>query len=143
MMWRLLEPFAELTDLRRQLDRFVDRVSTETGLWRAGAFPALNVWEDGDNVYAEAELPGLTGQDVEITVNGNELTVKGGCPAGEDKSVTYHRRERANSEFSRTVTLPYEIDQENVRAQMHDGILNLTLPKAAKLKARKIEVKVA
>lgn len=141
MVWRTLDPFAELVEMRQRFDRVLDRARGDER-WSGGrAVPALNVSEDGDQLHVEAELPGLKAEDLDITVSGNELTLKGGRKTADDEAATYHRRERPSAEFSRTITLPYEIDQEKVEARMQDGVLALTLRKAPRLKPCKIEVK--
>lgn len=131
-----------LTELRRQVDRLLDEFSTDFLPFSTGRnAPALNVWENGETLYAEAEVPGTQMSDLEITVVGNELTLKGRrTPTGNEKRV-YHRQERPTAEFSRTVTLPAEIDADKVEATLHDGLLRITLPKAAAARARKIAVR--
>lgn len=104
------------------------------------AFPAVNVWEDGNNLYAEAELPGVKSEDLDIAVMGNELTIKGKRPEQAAEEAAYHRRERGAGEFSRVLRLPVEVSAEGVQAALHDGVLSLTLPKAPSARPRKIEV---
>lgn len=103
-------------------------------------FPALNVWEQGDELYAEAEIPGLKGEDLDITVVGNELTIKGQRQEAPIDGSVFHRRERGAGAFTRVVRLPAEIDASKVQATLHDGVLTLKLPKAESAKARKIQV---
>lgn len=106
-----------------------------------GVFPAVNVWEDTDRVFAEAELPGLALSDLEIFVVGNELTIKGRRGAQDDRKVSYHRRERGTGEFARVLTLPTAVNPEKVEAAFKDGVLTITLPKAEEAKPRKIQIK--
>lgn len=106
-----------------------------------GGFPSLNVWEEGDVVYAEAEVPGVKSEDLDLSVVGRELTVKGVRAAPAPQDATYHRRERGVGEFSRTVKLPVDVDAEQVEASLVDGVLKIALPKAASAKPRKINVK--
>lgn len=108
---------------------------------RTCGFPALNLWEDGDRLFVEAELPGLTIDDLDIEVMGDELTIKGRREAPSDEGLNYHRRERGVGEFARLVTLPVSIDPSKVEASLKNGVLTVTLPKAEIAKARKIEVK--
>ena len=110
---------------------------------RPSPFPAVNIWEDGDNLMAEAGVPGLKLDEVEILVEGDELTIRGkfNAPKGEDAS--YMRRERIVGEFSRTLTLPRSINSERVEATLKDGVLTIKLPKAEEAKARKITVRGA
>lgn len=105
------------------------------------AFPAINVWENETALYAEAEVPGLKMDNIEVFVQGNELTIKGARGESEQPGVTFHRRERGVGEFSRVLQLPLEIDAEKVQAALRDGVLTITLPKAAAVMPRRIEVK--
>lgn len=111
-----------------------------SGLGADGSFPGLNVWEAGDELLAEAELPGLNFADVEVSVVGNELTVKGRRTSAEHENTTFHRRERSAGEFTRVVRLPVDIDANKVHATLRDGVLLVTLPKAAVTKPRTIKV---
>jgi HSP20 family protein len=132
----MLMPELFRRDLGDWLENVVDNATNRTK-----AFPALNIWEDGDNLNAEAELPGLTMDQVEVYVVGNELTIRGQRHATADAKHEFHRRERGAGEFARTVTLPFEIDAQKVEATLRNGILNITLPKAEAAKPRKIAVK--
>jgi HSP20 family protein len=137
-------PFASAAHLRHDMNDLFNNV---LGNWpqegRAShrGFPALNVWEDSECLHVEAEVPGLSLNDVEIFVIGNELTVKGRRPALKGNELNYHRQERGTGEFSRTVTLPYEVNSEKVDATLKDGVLTLTLPKAEAARPKKITVK--
>ncbi len=130
--------------LRRGVDDVFNNVFAawpfegRTGMRR---FPALNIWEDEEKLYAEAELPGLSMNDVEVLVVGDELTIKGHRKAHEGQSQTYHRQERGTGEFSRTIVLPYPVNQDKVDATLRDGVLTLTMPKAEAARPRKITVK--
>ena len=104
-------------------------------------FPAVNVWEDPENYYAEAELPGLKFEDIELVVLENELTIKGRKTYREQEGATYHRRERGDGEFSRILRMPFEIDADRVEAWIKDGVLSIVLPKSEEAKPRKIEIK--
>ena len=109
--------------------------------------PAVNVWENGDNLFAEAEVPGLKSEQIDVSVVGNELTIKGERPAaenaGEEKPAEkYHRRERGLGAFARVIQLSSEVDADKVSAKLENGVLLITLPKAEKAKPRKIQVNV-
>jgi len=131
--------------LRGEVDRlFGDFFGPDSALQRslvpARVFPALNVWQDGDNLFAEAELPGVKSEDLDISVVGNELTVKGRRPESNEAGTSFHRRERGAGEFVRVVRLPFEVNAEKVQASLQDGVLRLTLPKADAAKPHKIQV---
>ena len=135
-----------MNQLRHEVDRvmgdFLGGVSA--ALPRASSalqtFPAFNIWEADDALHAEAELPGLKSEDLDVTVVGNELTIRGKRSAGQGEGAQFHRRERGVGEFTRTLRLPYEVDSTAVEATLRDGVLLLKLPKAASAKPRKIQV---
>ncbi len=132
---------------RRELDRVFGDHFNEWPWWtvrqrtRDRSFPAVNVWETDEALYAEAEVPGLKLEDLEILVKGKELTLKGERTAETQEGVAYHRRERAYGAFSGVIQLPVEIDPEAVEASLENGVLTITMPKAASVRPRKIEVK--
>ena len=97
-----------------------------------GVFPLINVTEDNDNYYTRAELPGIKAEDLNISVTKDSLTLSGERKmAAEDDTATYHRRERDVGTFNRIITLPGRIDTDKVEAQSRDGVLTVTLAKAA------------
>lgn len=136
--------FTSINRLREEMDRAFNRVFQETaGFVPRETFPPVNVWEDDNNLYLEAELPGITMENLEILVKDLELTISGDRGAEASEGVVYHRRERGQGRFSRTLNLPMPIDADKVEATLKDGVLSLTLPKAEEAKPRKIEVKTA
>jgi HSP20 family protein len=106
------------------------------------AYPPVNVWDDADNIYLEAELPGITLENLEITItDGNRLSLKGQRKPAEADKMTWHRQERGFGSFSRTLTLPVLVDSERVEARFELGDLRVKLPKSPKAKPRLIQVK--
>ncbi len=85
-------------------------------------------------------MPGIKSEQLDISVAGGELSVKVNAPDVSEDDVTYHRRERPVGSFSRIVRLPVEVNADRVEADLHDGVLTITLPKAASAKPRKINV---
>jgi HSP20 family protein len=104
--------------------------------------PAVNVWEKDDGFVLEAELPGFTIDDVDVTVEGAEVVFRGERKA-ESPAVdsTLHKRERWFGKFERRLEFPVEIDAEKAEATMRDGVLTLVLPKSPAAAARKISIK--
>ena len=141
--------FYPMTRLRGEVERLFDEVTRDfptfgrmTGPHGRG-FPSLNVWEDEQNLYAEAEVPGMSMDDLEVTVLGNELAIKGRRKEPLIEDATYHRRERGLGPFSRVLRLPVQVDSDQVRAGLLNGVLTVTLPKAVEARPRKIEVKTS
>lgn len=138
-------PWRELERLRGHLEGMRDAVSSGVDSFRQsgpGVYPALNVMEDDENLYVCAELPGVAPEDIEISVHGDALTIRGERKVTEtEKKVSFHRREREFGVFRRVLNLPVKIDPENVTAKSGDGLLKVVLPKAAESKPRKIEIK--
>ncbi len=144
MMIQRMNTMWPFGDLRNEINRLFEQAMEPTNgesLFGRRAFPPINVWEDAENVYAEAEIPGVGLDDIQINVVGNELSIKGSraCECKED--VTFHRRERCIGEFTRFLTLPTPIDADKVEAALKNGVLTITLPKAQAAKPRRIEVK--
>jgi HSP20 family protein len=125
--------------------RFLQHINTpgKGGLYGVPAgYPPVNVWDDDENIYLEAELPGITLENLEITVtDGNQLTLKGQRQKAGAGKTTWHRQERAFGSFSRTLTLPVLVDSDRVEARFELGVLQVKLPKSPKAKPRRIEVK--
>jgi HSP20 family protein len=138
-----MNPMTTMTQLRQEIDHlFEDLAPGLRGLIApVQSFPALNVWEDDDQVYAEAEIPGVTKDALEIFTVGNELTIKGRREPLPEEGRSFHRRERGTGDFTRVVTLPAEVNAEKVEADLHNGVLTVRMPKTEAHKARKITVK--
>ncbi|HVU85913.1 MAG TPA: Hsp20/alpha crystallin family protein [Pirellulales bacterium] len=135
-------PFWQLRgEFERAMSDFLTRSATASTRSQDRLFPAVNVWEEGDQLFAEAELPGVKGEDLDVSVTGDELTLRGRRSVTSGEGQSYHRRERSAGEFSRTLHLPYEVDANGVEATLRDGVLFLKLPKAASARPRKIEIR--
>ena len=135
-----------LPDLHRELDRvFVDVFGRGARRcnYVARLTPAVNLWADAERLVAEVEVPGLNMDDLEITVRGDELTIKGQRKPAARDGLEYHLSERGTGQFVRLLTLPAEVDADRVEATLRDGVLTIVLPKAAAAKARKIAVQAA
>jgi HSP20 family protein len=103
----------------------------------------LDVHEDAEHVYVEAELPGLTKDDIEMTLEDNVLTIRGEKKLQRDqKEGNFHLSERRYGRFSRSLRLPTVVDENKVQASLKEGVLKVTLDKREEVKPRKIEVKV-
>jgi HSP20 family protein len=142
MLTRMLDAFEPMLqsagDVNRLLESFFDDAPTQR---RYGTrYPGINAWEDTDSAWIEAELPGLTMNDIELTVQDNQLTLSGQRKLQAPQNATWYRRERSEGSFTRTFTLPWEIDANKVEAKLKDGVLTVHLPKAEAAKPRKVKV---
>lgn len=130
--------------LRNEVDRLLTGFFRPVGDGFPSAFlrgqPAVNVWEQSDAIKVEMELPGVKGEQLDISVAGDDLSIRVDRPEGVQEGVTYHRRERPVGSFSRIVHLPVPVNPDRVEADLHDGVLTITLPKAESAKPRKINV---
>ena len=149
MLTRMMNDFAPLFRLHNEMGRLFNRSENffddapAAGRPYGQGYPALNTWEDADAGYIETELPGLTMEDLEVLVSGSEVTINGHRKLAEAQGASWHRRERSQGQFTRTVTLPWEIDAEKVEAKLRDGVLTVRLPKAESAKPRKVKVLTA
>ncbi|MEW5722412.1 MAG: Hsp20/alpha crystallin family protein [Thermodesulfobacteriota bacterium] len=137
-------PWRELERLRSHLEGMYEAVTEGVDAVRhgAGVYPLINLSEDDANLYLTAELPGVTPDEIELSVQGGQLSLRGErkIPALEAQ-VNYHRREREAGFFRRVVSLPAKVDPDQVQAAVKDGLLKVTLPKAPESRKRQIAVK--
>jgi len=130
-----------LPSLWANFDRLLDTWSDLPRL-TAAAFPPVNVWEDADAFHLEAELPGMTQEQVHIAVtNRNQVTIQGERLGEEDSKGRWHRRERGFGRFQRVLRLPLPVEADKVEAKLEGGLLRVTLPKGEEARPRKIAVK--
>jgi HSP20 family protein len=152
MLMTRWEPFArnvsnvwsELNRFRTEMDRLFESYGLQNGGWPGltVSYPAVNVWQDGDNLYAEAELPGLDLNDLEIYVTGgDQLILKGERKQPQLDKGVWHRQERGFGTFTRSIVLPVPVDADRIEARFSNGVLTVTLPKAEAAKPRRIAVK--
>jgi len=106
--------------------------------------PAVDMSETEKEIVINAEVPGMDAKDIDISLNGRILTIKGERKQEkEEKEKNYHRVERKYGAFSRSFELPTDVDADKVKASYKNGVLNLNLPKTKEQSVKKIEVKVA
>ena len=143
------DPFRDLMNLQERMNRIFDesyRGARTTGDdWALGGSwaPAVDIYEHEGNIVLKAELPGIDSNDVDIRLENNVLTLRGERKVDHEvKQENYHRVERAYGSFSRSFTLPSIVDQEKIKAEYKDGVLELTLPKREEAKPKQISIKV-
>ena len=133
----------EMHQLHDEMNRLFGRYANGSREFAARGYPPLNLWEDEDHLFVEAELAGFNLDNLEMYVTGeNQLSIKGERKQPELGTGTWHRQERGYGAFSRLVELPSVVDSEKVSAEFKNGVLTITLPKKEEVKPRRIEVKV-
>ena len=133
--------FRELDETRRDLERLFAVLHGQADVPPAGVFPPINVTEDTDALHVRAELPGVGIDDLEITIENGTVTLAGERkPVSTDEAPSYHRREREWGAFRRSFSLPTRVDSDKVQARYVDGILTVSLPKAAEARPKQIVV---
>jgi HSP20 family protein len=138
------DTFRDFDQLRRDMLRTFEALTGDhaSAPSASGVFPPINVTQDDDSFYVRAEIPGVNAGDLSISALRNRLSISGKreIPKEQDRA-SYHRKERAEGMFNRTLTLPTVVDADRIEARYADGILTLTLPKAEEAKPRQIVVK--
>jgi HSP20 family protein len=136
-------PVTQMEQLRREMLRLFETTAGDAfGEVGTGVFPPMNITQDDDNFYLRAEVPGVKADELSISAIKNRVSLAGKREIQrEQERVSYHRKERAEGTFNRTIALPAEVDADRVEARYADGILTLTLPKAAEAKPRQIAVR--
>jgi HSP20 family protein len=128
----------------------MDRLFEESFVRPSGERPrgeartlALDMYETDDNLVVEASLPNIGPDDVDISIVGNSLTIKGETEREEEKEEKgkYYFRERRYGAFQRTVSLPVEVNADEAEATFENGVLKLSLPKVEETKPKRITVK--
>ncbi len=139
------EPFNEMVSLRDAMNQlFQDSFIRPGNLLMPfdGQQLAVDVIENKDEVIVKASVPGIKPDELDITLTGDLLTIKGETKSEEDiKEGSYVRKERRFGAFSRTLTLPTTVVSDKAKAEFENGVLTLTLPKAEEVKPKTIKVK--
>lgn len=110
----------------------------------ANVYPALNVFEETDKMVITAEMPGVKPEDLEVSLQGDTLTVQGRRASQNEEGIqSFHRREIESGSFSRALSLPVKVDPGRIEARLANGILTMTLMKAVEATPRQIRVQTA
>jgi HSP20 family protein len=136
------EPWASFSALRREMDDLLVRFGTfSPALASRGAFPPVNLYETGEAFILTAEVPGVAPEDLEISLEGSTVTLRGERKHTSEEGASVHRSERSVGAFRRAIDLPIPIDADKVEAVHRHGVLTLRLPKAPEHRPRQIQVK--
>jgi HSP20 family protein len=140
----LWDPFAGLAEIQDEMNRLFDTSLRRHGGFEGAFSPALDMVVEKDNVVVTADLPGLTKDDISVTLQDNYLTIKGEKRHEvEQKEANYFLSERVHGSFTRTIELPTAVDAKRIDARFKDGVLHVTLPKTEEAKPKQMEVKVS
>lgn len=139
------EPFGDIAELRSRIDRmFDDKLFAFTGGENGHWTPAVDVTDSADQLTLRADLPGIDPKDVKVTVEGDLLTIEGERKEEkETKEAGFVTRERRRGSFMRRMRLPEGAKADAIKAEQHDGVLTLTIPKEKAAAAAKREITVA
>lgn len=139
------DPFRDLRSLQDEVNRLfstnLSRNFSDEGIARGAWNPSVDIFENKEQIVLEAELPGMSREDFDLSVENNVLTLRGERRfEKKEESDNYHRVERSYGSFSRSFTLPQTVSGEGATAEYHNGVLRVTLPKREEVKARRIEI---
>jgi HSP20 family protein len=140
------EPMSEMVTLRDAMDRLFSEAFTRPwGLMdggRGSGMPAVDMYQTDDEIVVKVAVPGMKPEDVQISVTGDVLSIKGETKEESDaKEKAYHIREQCWGYFERSITLPTAVKSEKAQAAFENGVLRITLPKAEDVKPKMITVK--
>lgn len=139
MITAFADPFDGLFNLQRALEARTGSEWLHNQTASQGPYPPINVFQQGDEILAIVELPGVDKDDLQIQAKENTLRISG------KKVVNYpegsvHRRERVFGQFDRTLSLPIQLDPDSIKAEYRDGVLALFLPRSERDKPRTIKI---
>jgi HSP20 family protein len=141
------EPVREMMTLREAMDRLFDDAFTHPISMSGGSvLPPIDMFETANEVVVKATLPGMKAEDVQISVTGDIITLRGEFKSQNgdgdgDKNATYHVREHRYGTFERTIRLPSDVQSDKARAEFENGILTVSLPKSEAVKPKIINIK--
>jgi HSP20 family protein len=140
MVMRFADPFEALLNFQKQLDARLASDWLGNSTANVGAYPPINIFQQGHDFVAIVELPGVNKSDLAIEAKEGILRISGKKTLDYPESASIHRRERLAGSFDRTITLPIRIDPDRIKAEYRDGLLALFIPRAETDKPRAIEV---
>ena len=138
------DPFQEMLNLRRTVDRLFDNASADHDWAQSPVWGlAVDMVENKDEFIVKASIPGINPDDLDISYSDDTLTIKGEIKQDKEaKEDQYHLRERRYGSFIRSIALPTTIKGESIEASYQNGIITLRLPKAEEVKPKRIAIKV-
>jgi HSP20 family protein len=141
MITTFTDPFDTLFNLQRALEARLASDWLRDATTSRGPFPPVNVFQQGEDILAIVELPGIDKDELQIQAKENTIRISGRKSITYQDGVSVHRRERVSGEFDRTLSMPVQVDPDGIKAEYRDGLLALFLPRAESDKPRTISVK--
>jgi HSP20 family protein len=136
MRFRVWDPFSEMAAYQRAINSLFREVPARDRT----SYPPTEMVDNGGKIVITAEAPGLSKDELELTVLGDTLTIAGEKKLPAEEDVKYIRHERPHGKFRRLIDMPYAVDRDKISAAYKDGILTITLPKAEEAKPKKVTV---
>ena len=134
------DPFEALFEFQRALESRLESDWLRGATAGTGAFPPINVFQQGDDLVAILELPGIDKNGLQLEAKNNTIRISGRKEIVYDEGTSVHRRERHSGTFDRTLTVPIQVDADRVKAEYRDGVLALFIPRAESDKPRTINI---
>lgn len=136
---RSSDPFADMRRMQTAMNRLFDGVRTPG---QPANFPPVNFWAGQDSIVMTSELPGLTEQDIELTVKDTMLSIRGTYPEPQNgDNIAWHRRERVDGTFLRSVQLPFRVNPDHIDARFENGVLTVEMQRPEEDKPKRIQIK--
>jgi len=144
----LSRTLAGLEEFRRHINRAFEgtdypRWSQQTNTLSAHNWPTLNLYDEGNKLVIDAEVPGIAEQDIQLSLNQNVLSISGDRKVDAPEGYAVHRQERGAISFARSVSLPCQVDTDKVAAHVKDGLLTVTMEKSKEAQPRQITIKAS
>jgi len=144
----LSRTLAALEEFRRHINRAFEetdypRWSQQTNMLSGRSWPTLNLYDEGQKLVLDAEVPGLSEQDLQLSLNQNVLSISGERKVEAPKGYAIHRQERGAINFARSISLPCKVDTDKVTAHVKDGLLTVTMEKSKEAQPRQITIKAS
>lgn len=141
------DPFRGFESLARRMNEFLDEFEKGFSISTAEFSPRVDISEDEKNIYVSVEVPGVSKEDIKVTINSdNVLIIKGEKKREfktEDKERNYIRVERSYGSFQRSFMLPDNVNKDNIKAKFDNGVLNITLEKVEPEQPKQIEISIS
>ena len=133
------DPFADMRRMQGAMNRLFTGARTPG---QSATYPSINFWAGQDSIVMTTELPGLTEQDIELTVKDTMLSIRGTYPEPESgDDIVWHRRERADGTFLRSVELPFRVNPDQIEARFKNGVLTVEMQRPEDDKPKRIKIK--